>query len=90
MEEIGCMCSGLPVHSHVYRSTIDPAKTAQDPVFRIRHELDPYDVRIWVDWKAVARDYALDERVDRTHGPGAAAAIAKAYDDGSLFSDGGS
>lgn len=50
MEEIACTCDGLPPHSHIYRR-VQYGK-------RIVMDVDPYDVRIWVDWKAVARPEA--------------------------------
>lgn len=84
--EQACHCDNLPAHSHSYRLAVDV-----DPMYPggtvMKYVQDEFDVSIWVDWKAVARDYALDERIDRLHGPGAAAAITRAYDAGSIFSD---
>lgn len=49
---IACECDGLPPHSHVGRwegsATGDPRLMTWVP--------DPFDVRVWVDWKTVARD----------------------------------
>lgn len=51
MIEVACTCDGLPPHSHVYR----PEQHGQ----RLDMVLDPYDVRVWVDWRAVAREAVL-------------------------------
>lgn len=45
--ELACTCGDLPAHSHVYA----PKQVGK----RIIMTEDPFDVRIWVDWKAVAR-----------------------------------
>lgn len=47
--EVACTCDDLPAHSHVYRTVNVAGLTVQ-------REPDPYDVRIWVDWKAVAKE----------------------------------
>lgn len=46
MEIEMCTCDhvpNLPEHTHVWK------------IVDMKYVLDPYDVRIWVDWKAVAR-----------------------------------
>lgn len=50
MEVILCMCGDLPAHQHVYKLEITGKKAV--------YIEDPYDVLIWVDWKAVARETA--------------------------------
>lgn len=57
MEEIACTCDGLPAHSHVYRVGLDPDLTNPSQSV-ITHVQDPYDIRIWVDWKEVARCFS--------------------------------
>lgn len=47
MEIIACRCGDLPDHTHVYELKQDGET--------IKYVEDPYDVVIWVDWKAVAR-----------------------------------
>jgi hypothetical protein len=49
--ELACTCDDLPAHSHVYR----PVREGK----RIEMVLDPFDVRIWVDWRAAAREFAV-------------------------------
>lgn len=49
--EIACTCDDLPAHSHVY--------IAKKEEKRLVMAEDPFDVRIWVDWRSVARSYAL-------------------------------
>lgn len=52
MMEIACTCDDLPAHSHVYQAQKDEDNR------RINMVLDHFDVRIWVDWRAVARSYS--------------------------------
>lgn len=54
MIEVACTCDGLPAHSHVYRPVVARGG-------RLHMVIDPYDVRVWVDWRAVARDAVLAE-----------------------------
>lgn len=51
--EIACQCDDLPSHSHVFKPY-----TFVDPETGVYHAemLDTGDVRIWVDWKSVARE----------------------------------
>lgn len=46
---IACQCDDLPAHSHAYKPILI------DGVMRMVE--DPYDVIIWVDWKAIARSW---------------------------------
>lgn len=52
--EFACTCDDLPSHSHVFRHEA----RLVDGV-RVAVPVDTGDVRIWVDWKAVARDLAV-------------------------------
>lgn len=71
MIEIACTCDGLPAHSHVpERATVRfanghvatiPAETLELNAgagweYLERH---PPSIRIWVDWKAVARRLSI-------------------------------
>lgn len=51
--EFACTCGDLPAHSHV------GAWVMQEDGLD-RYVVDPYDVRIWVDWKDVAREAIRD------------------------------
>lgn len=52
MIEIACTCDDLPAHNHVYRPQQDGARITMVP--------EPFDVHIWVDWRAIARSFAED------------------------------
>jgi hypothetical protein len=45
--EVACLCDDLPAHSHVYQAQQDGQRITMVP--------EPFDVRVWVDWRAVAR-----------------------------------
>lgn len=47
--ELACTCDDLPAHSHVYR----PQQDGQ----LVKMVLEEFDVRIWVDWRDVARSF---------------------------------
>lgn len=49
--EIACTCDGLPAHSHIYRFQPTPDGIAPQRV-------DTGEVRVWVDWRAVAHALA--------------------------------
>lgn len=49
--EMACYCDDLPAHSHVYNTVIDGR--------RIMYVPDEFDVRIWVNWKELARCFSL-------------------------------
>lgn len=53
--EIACTCDDLPAHSHVYRLGVDVDPMYPDTTV-VKYIQDEFDIRIWVDWKAVARD----------------------------------
>jgi hypothetical protein len=53
--EVACECDGFPPHSHVYRWQDAEGRTTGLLTERPKWAPDPYDVRVWVDWKAVAR-----------------------------------
>lgn len=69
METIACKCDGLPAHDHNIpnKRPIDMTEEELDrhrgpnavPYVPYRH--DPIDIgRLWVDWKAVARDLIVN------------------------------
>lgn len=49
--EIACTCDGLPAHSHRYELVMQAGK--------ILEKRDTGEIRIWVDWKAVAHELAI-------------------------------
>lgn len=49
--EIACTSDELPPHSHVYEFDLPPGEWMQ--------RRDTGEVRIWVDWKAVAHALAV-------------------------------
>lgn len=55
--EIACTCDDLPAHSHVYQPKQDGKRLTMVP--------EPFDVRVWVDWRAVARALTCDAVTDR-------------------------
>jgi hypothetical protein len=57
--EIGCSCGDLPAHSH----TGEFRPNARGIVAM---DYDPYDVRIWVDWKAIAHDLLVPAAEETT------------------------
>lgn len=52
--EMACQCDDLPSHSHIASWVPVEAKPGQPPGMRAQY-FDTGEVRIWVDWKAVAR-----------------------------------
>lgn len=58
--EIACECDGLPAHSHVYTTVSDPNGPSIDGYRLRRRVADPFDVRIWIDWKALARELVVN------------------------------
>jgi len=70
MMEIACTCGGLPAHSHIFAQEIRDEPVAYTvasngttmPSATCKRVV-PYDtgeVRIWVDWKALARELSKD------------------------------
>lgn len=53
--EISCTCDGLPAHSHVFRHDVVVGLNGQ----RRAQPVDTGEIRISVDWKAVARELAV-------------------------------
>jgi hypothetical protein len=52
-------CDGLPSHSHIFTHVfLTDVKTRHSYT---QVEMDPFDVRIWVDWKTVAREQMRSE-----------------------------
>lgn len=52
--EIACQCGDLPAHSHIYTHVwVSNVETRHTHTLV---EMEPFDVRIWVDWKTVARE----------------------------------
>lgn len=51
---MACYCDGLPAHSHVYRH--EPITDTQGRIVGVNYRPDEFDVHVWVDWKAVARE----------------------------------
>lgn len=51
MIEVACTCEGLPAHSHL-PTRWDTVDGTYQAIFD-----DPFYVRIWVDWRAVAKSY---------------------------------
>jgi hypothetical protein len=54
MIDIACTCEDLPAHSHIYQQVVPK----QDYRGRVFVPEDTGEIRIWVDWKAVARELA--------------------------------
>jgi hypothetical protein len=52
--EMACTCDDLPPHSHVFRHDMILDRTGN----RCAVPRDTGEVRIWVDWKEVARELA--------------------------------
>jgi hypothetical protein len=52
--EVACCCDELPAHSHVFRHDVVEDRHGN----RCARPVDTGEVRIWVDWKAVARELA--------------------------------
>lgn len=68
MEEIACQCDGLPPHDHRIPNK-KPTEMTEAELAEYRtggkvyepFHYDPIDIgRLWVDWKAVARDLMTD------------------------------
>lgn len=51
---VACGCDDLPPHTHIYRTVIDEKTQYIDTV------VDEFDVRIWIDWKAIARELIVN------------------------------
>lgn len=64
MVEYACTCDGLPPHSHNPTGRTVPGSVVESgPFAGMRHEqieYDPFGIRMWVDWKAVAKAFATD------------------------------
>lgn len=56
--EVACTCDDLPPHSHVY----ERARVAGPGGLPTLQMVPTDEVRIWVDWKAVARELAVSQR----------------------------
>ncbi len=57
--EVACECDGLPPHSHTGRWIVKVG-------FRkAEWEPDPYDIRVWIDWRIVAHDLMTDASAGR-------------------------
>lgn len=54
--EIACTCDDLPSHSHVFRHQVIEDRVGNKFV----QPVDTGEVRIWVDWKEVARALATE------------------------------
>jgi hypothetical protein len=57
--EIACTCDGLPSHSHLFTHTFLSDVATRHSYTQV--EMEPFDVRIWVDWKTVAREQMRSE-----------------------------
>lgn len=64
MDQVACTCDGLPAHSHRATGRTVPGSLIESGSFagmrRPCIEMDPYDIVMWVDWRAVARAFIFD------------------------------
>ncbi len=62
MIEEACTCEGLPAHIHLptHWATIDGVYR---PVFD-----DPFWLRVWVDWRTVARSFIAEDAIQSQPG----------------------
>lgn len=61
-----CQCDGLPPHEHRFTGRTVPGSLIEAGPFKgqryERMEVDPYDIRVSVDWKAVAKALGKESR----------------------------